>query len=94
MIDKKNKIENLVTKSYLSTSLDKTKTEITEYMEIRLDGVREDIVEEVRKETAKVLQGVDKIVTRFDKAEKDHAADKLLHDRHEKRLEKLEVKIL
>jgi hypothetical protein len=42
---------------------------------------------------ARILQAVDKIATVFDKAEKDHAADKLLHDRHEKRLEKLETKV-
>lgn len=41
----------------------------------------------------RILQAVDKIATAFDKAEKDHAADKLLHDRHERRLEKIEAKI-
>ena len=41
----------------------------------------------------RILQAVDKIATAFDKAEKDHAADKLLHDRHEKRIEKIEAKV-
>jgi len=49
--------------------------------------------DDLQHATVEVLQAVDKIVTKFDKAEKDHAADKLLHDRHEKRLEKLEAKV-
>src|SRR3989344_9013598 len=49
--------------------------------------------DDLQHATVEVLQAVDKIVTKFDKAEKDHAADKLLHDRHEKLLEKLEAKV-
>ncbi|KKS37327.1 MAG: hypothetical protein A3G49_01570 [Candidatus Sungbacteria bacterium RIFCSPLOWO2_12_FULL_41_11] len=52
-----------------------------------------DLKEEIRGDTAKILQGVDKIVTHFDKVEKDHAADKLLHDRHEKVIETLKQKV-
>src|SRR2546428_11163959 len=55
-----------------------------------LKEMKEGMKEEFRTETAKVLEGVDKILVHFDKAEKDHAADKLLHDRHEKRLETIE----
>ena len=45
------------------------------------------------EDRVRILQAVDKIATAFDKAEKDHAADKLLHDRHEEWLEKLEAKV-
>lgn len=48
--------------------------------------------DDMKASEVKILQAVDKIAVAFDKAEKDHAADKLLHDRHEKRLEKLEAK--
>jgi hypothetical protein len=49
--------------------------------------------DDMKASEVRILQAVDKIATVFDKAEKDHAADKLLHDRHEKRLEKLEAKV-
>jgi hypothetical protein len=75
-------------------------------VEKKIDGVRDDLKQFATREDLKrfatkddmkasevrILQAVDKIATAFDKAEKDHAADKLLHDRHEKRLEKLEAK--
>jgi hypothetical protein len=75
--------------------------------EKKIDGVRDDLKQFATKEDLKrfatkddvkgsevrILQAVDKIATGFDKAEKDHAADKLLHDRHERRLEKLEAKV-
>lgn len=76
------KQKHLVTEGYLDVRLQEAEEEI-----------KTEIKDEIRGETAKILQGVDKIITRFDIAEKDHAADKLLHDRHEKRLEKLEVKV-
>lgn len=42
----------------------------------------------------KILQRLENILVRFDKWEKkSHAACKLLHDRHEKRMERLEVKV-
>ena len=84
---KANRSGDLVTKDYLDEKLEYFVTK--DYLDERLDDVKET----VREETARVLQSVDKIVTKFDKAEKDHAADKLLHDRHERRLEKLEAKI-
>lgn len=40
-----------------------------------------------------ILQAFDKVLIRFDTAEKDHMADKLLHDRHEKRLSRIETKL-
>jgi hypothetical protein len=49
--------------------------------------------DDMKATEVRILQAVDKIATVFDKAEKDHSADKLLHDRHEKRLEKLEAKV-
>lgn len=58
-----------------------------------LSGLRDELKDDIRKGTVDVLRAVDVIVTKFDKAEKDHAADKLLHDRHEKRLERVELKL-
>ena len=49
--------------------------------------------DDMKASEVRILQAVDKIATGFDKAEKDHAADKLLHDRHEKRLERIEAKV-
>ena len=64
-------------------------------MACEFQAVREEMAtkDDVRSTEAKILQAVDNIMVRFDDAEKDHAADKLLHDRHERRLEKLEVKV-
>ncbi len=58
-----------------------------------LGGLRDELKDDIRKGTVDILQAVDVIVTKFDKVEKDHAADKLLHDRHEKRLERVESKL-
>ena len=72
-----------------------------------LKGVRENLKHFATKEDLKtfatkddmkasevrILQAVDNVATASDKAEKDHAADKLLHDRHGKRLERLEAKV-
>ena len=49
--------------------------------------------EDVNSSEVRILQAVDKIAIGFDTAEKNHAADKLLHDRHEKRLERVEAKL-
>jgi len=56
--------------------------------------------EEMRTETVKILRGVDKIITRFDIAEKEHAAHTILHKRitdelhsHDKRLKVLESNV-
>jgi hypothetical protein len=76
-------------------------------VEKKIDGVRDDLKhfaakddlkhfatkDDMKASEVRILQAVDKIATAFDKAEKDHAADKLLHDRHEKRLERIEVKV-
>ena len=56
------------------------------------DGLQS-LREEIRGDFVKVLNGVDAIVARFDKAEMDSAADKLLHDRHETALENHEMRI-
>ena len=56
------------------------------------DGLQS-LREEIRGDLVKVLHGVDVIVARFDKAEMDSAADKLLHDRHETALENHEIRI-
>jgi hypothetical protein len=66
-------------------------------LETKVESIREDIIvatkHDVKATEVRILQEVDRIATGFDKAEKDHAADKLLHDRHERRLEKLEAKV-
>lgn len=58
-----------------------------------LGDLRDELKGDIQKGTVDILRAVDVIVTKFDKAEKDHAADKLLHDRHEKRLERVELKL-
>lgn len=67
------------------------------HLDMRFRLFREDLVEEYREQTAKVLQAVDKVVTRFDAAEKDRAAHSSLHKRitddildHGKRIRTLE----
>lgn len=40
-----------------------------------------------------ILQAFDKVLIRFDTAEKDNMADKLLHDRHERRITRIETKL-
>jgi outer membrane murein-binding lipoprotein Lpp len=66
-------------------------------LERKVESIREDIIaatkHDMKATEVRILQAVDKIATGFDKAEKDHAADKLLHDRHERRIEKLEAKV-
>ena len=90
-IQRKVKDERLVTEGYLDARLGTFKGEILEEM-------REEMREEIREHTAEILQGVDKILTRFDAAEKDHAAHAALHGRitddlhgHEVRIKKLET---
>ncbi|TSC76349.1 MAG: hypothetical protein G01um101433_768 [Parcubacteria group bacterium Gr01-1014_33] len=89
--------DKFVTESYLDLRLDDTKKGMTEIFELRLDETKEEITDEFRKQTAKVLQAVDKIVTRFDTAEKDRSAHSSLHKRitddildHGKRIRTLE----
>lgn len=43
--------------------------------------------DDLQKSTVEILSAFDKILVRFDTTEKDSAADKLLHDRHERKLE-------
>lgn len=60
---------------------------------MRFRPLNEEIVEERQRQTARVLQSLGKILVRLDRYEKDyHTADKLLHDRHERRIERLEAK--
>ena len=83
-VEKKTNQEELVTKSYLDARLKEFKTEIRD---------------EMRMQTGEILQGVDKILVRFDAAEKDHAAHAALHGRitddlhvHDVRIKKLEAR--
>ncbi|MDP3772527.1 MAG: hypothetical protein Q8Q94_04125 [bacterium] len=80
------KSDGLLTQGYLDARLTLLET-----------SVKEDLREEMRGQTAKVLQAVDKIVSGFDRKEKEGAAHTLLHkrhtdriDEHEKRINKLE----
>lgn len=107
-LDKKldKKLESFVTKDYLDEKLDeKLKGFVTiEYLDERLvlfkEEVKDDIVDEFKKETAKVLEGVDEILVKLDTKEKENAAHDLSHKRteeklwnNEARLKKLETKI-
>ena len=80
-------------KDFVEVRLGETKNELKDFVEVRLGETKDELKEEFRSATAQILQGVDKIVVRFDTMEKDHAADKLIHDRHEQRLERIETKI-
>jgi hypothetical protein len=64
-----------------------------ELIVIREDSKQFATKDDLKTTEVKILHAVDKIVTRFDTAEKDHTADKLLHDRHERRMERIETKI-
>ena len=92
-VTRKTNRERCVTEQYLDARLGEFKGEIKE-------EIMGEMREEIRGETAKILQGVDKIITRFDKAEKDHAAHAVLHGRitdelhgHDQRIKKLEAKV-
>ena len=50
--------------------------------------------DDLQKSTVDILCAFDKILVRFDKTEKDSAADKLLHDRHEGKLESHEQRLI
>ena len=97
---------DIATKHYLDARLEKselaTKEHLEEYLDVRLEEFREEFREEIREDmreqTATILQAVDKVLTRFDKAEKNDAAHTMLHKRitddlhgHDLRIKKLEV---
>ena len=89
----KVKNKRLVTEQYLDLRLGIFKGEMK-------GEIIEEMKEEMRAHTAQILQGVDKIITRFDAAEKDHAAHAMLHTRitddlhgHDVRIKKLEARI-
>lgn len=105
-IQEKKESEELVTKGYLDKKLDEklesfvTKEYFKEYLDFRFDEFGETIDEKMREQTATLLQAVDKVITRFDIAEKDRGAHSALHGRitddiheHDKRIKKLEVAI-
>ncbi len=113
-VQRKTSGKRLVTEEYLDQRLDQFHQNIDkrfenidkrfekheqatqEYLDLRLGEFQE----EVRGETVKILQGVDKIITRFDVAEKDRAAHSMLHTHitdelhgHDQRIKKLEAKL-
>ncbi|MFY9463281.1 MAG: hypothetical protein WAP52_03800 [Candidatus Sungiibacteriota bacterium] len=107
---KESKEERFVTEAYLDMRLeglkkgyfdvrfDGMKTYIDERLYETRKGLKEEITEEMRGETVKILQAVDGIMTRFDKTEKEEAAHTALHGRitddvheHDKRIKKLEL---
>ncbi|MEK7082389.1 MAG: hypothetical protein AAB915_01795 [Patescibacteria group bacterium] len=95
-----SKNRKYVTEAYLDARLDQTTAGMKEFLELRLDQTRDGMREDMRKETARVLQAVDKIATKFDTAEKDHAAHAALHGRitddlhgHDLRIKKLEARV-
>src|SRR3989338_3796330 len=103
--------QRFIAERYLDMRLDETKTEITGELRGEMAGMKADLRsdmtdlktglrDEIRENAAKILQGVDKIVTRFDTAEKDHAAHTMLHKRigddlhhHDQRIKKLEARV-
>jgi len=82
----------------------KEKKLVTEaYLDMRLDGLKEElkeeIAEEMRGETVKILHAVDAVMTRFDVTEKEEAAHTGLHERitdtfheHDRRIGRLEAR--
>jgi archaellum component FlaC len=63
-------------------------------------GLKEEITEEMRGETVKILQAVDGVMARFDRAEKEEAAHTALHTRitdtvhqHDERIGRLEARV-
>ena len=94
--DIKNDLKHFATKDDLKGFATEDDVKASEDRVLRTVG--EDLKQFATKDDMKasevrILEAVDKIAPTFDKAEKDHAADKLLHDRHEKRLEKVEAKL-
>lgn len=91
--------QRLVTEEYLDGRLEKHQQATQEYLDQRLGEFRGEMREEMRTQTVEILQGVDKILVRFDAAEKDHAAHGMLHGRitddlhgHDLRIKKLEAR--
>jgi hypothetical protein len=81
-----------------SDAIEGLREEMATKEDLRHFATKEDLKDfatkaDMKASEVRILQAVDKIATAFDRAEKDQAADKLLHDRHERRLEKLEVKV-
>ncbi len=75
------KLEAFVTKDYLDEKLAGFVTQeyFKEYLNLRFDEFGETMDEKMREQTATLLQAVDKVITRFDVAEKDRAAHSALH---------------
>lgn len=99
--------KDVVTKGYLDEKLKgfATKDDLKVFAtkdDLRAFATKDDLKdlkEDIRGDVAKVLQGVDRIVTKFDVAEKDHAAQAALFQRmgdglhdHNQRLKKLEAR--
>lgn len=67
---------------------------------VDLEDMRVELKSDIQKGTVEVLRGVDKIVTRLDRTEKEEAAHTRLHQRitdefhsHDIRLKKVETKV-
>lgn len=89
---------DMITKDYLKDYLN----EKLQYFATKhdLQAGLNNLKEEMRGETAKILRGVDTIVARFDRKEKEEAAHAVLHERlddtlygHEERIKKLEARV-
>ena len=95
-------LEELVTKGYLKEYLDEklgANFEATkEYIDLRFDQFGEEMDEKMKKQTATLIQAVDRVLVPADTAEKDRAAHSALHAEiiddihdHDKRIKKLEL---
>ena len=81
----------LATNFATKDDLKKSMMAVLEAMDDKLE--RYATKDDLQKSTITILQAIDTVIMRFDKMEKDSAADKLLHDRHETSLENHEVRI-
>ena len=92
------KLEKFATKEYLDEKLETNLEATKEYLDLRLGEFKEEIQDEMRGQTARILQAVDRVLVPADTAEKDRAAHGALHagivddiHDHDERIKKLEL---
>ena len=67
-----------ITRGFFTEHLDMRLRVFKEEIKVDMGEMKQELREEMRGQTAKVLQSVDKILVRFDKAEKDHLSPTFL----------------
>lgn len=100
-----DKLAQMTQEEFLSVRNDMKKGFSDVRDDLKLFATKDDLKlfatkDDLRETEAKILQGVDKMVTRFDAAEKDHAAQDVLFQRmadelhdHDQRLKRIEAKV-